>query len=110
MHTNLPYDRPTIPRVQKETRVSYLVRALANGYVYYPYMMNGEVHICAASSPFDAKRFTTRRDAEFFAQELEREKANEICVGRPPYTRIEVRTDRIEICAETEESSASDVL
>lgn len=110
MHTNLPYDRPKIPSVQKETRVSYLVRALANGYVYYPYVMNGEIHICAAISPFDAKGFFSRHDADMFAQKLEREKTNEICVGRPPYTRIEVKTERIEVSAETEESSASDVI
>ena len=105
-----PYGRPNIPNQVNKVEVSYLVRALANGYVYYPSKLNGEPHICAAVSPLDAEGFTRRRDAVAFSKRLEREKANELCVGRPPYTRIEVRTDRIEICAETEESSASDVI
>ena len=110
--TESPYGRPKIPNRMTGTKVSYLVRALANGYVYYPVSLNlrGEYHICATVSPFDAKGFTTRRDAEAFAKKLEREKKNEICVGRPPYTRIEVKTERIEVCAETDESSASDVI
>lgn len=105
-----PYGPPTIPRLTKATKVSYLVRSLANGCVYYLRRLNGKDYVCAVLSAVDAKGFKTRREAEAFAKRIEKENAEALCIGRPPYTRIEVKTERIEVCAETEESSASDVL
>lgn len=105
-----PYGRPTIPRLTKATKVSYLVRSLANGCVYYLRRLNGKDYVCAVLSAVDADGFKTRREAEAFARRIEKENADALCIGRPPYTRIEVRTDKIEINAESDDSSASDMI
>lgn len=109
MFSDTPFDRPSIPSCGQTTQTTYLVRSLVTGYIYFPTTFAGERFICAAPSPFDAPGFPTRAKAAAFAQILEKEKAKDICIGRPPYTRIEVRTDRIEIIAESDDSSSSEV-
>ena len=105
MFEESPYERPRLPKKSFSVHTSYLVRSLANGLYYYlAQTKNGEM-ICATNAPYDAKGFPSRGLASAFGKRLEREKSKDICIGRPPYTRIEVRKDQIEVTTESDESS-----
>ena len=104
------FERPSLPMKERSVRQSYLVRSLVNGNYYYSMKLGKEDLICAAVSPFEVKGFKTRREAENFRLLIEQKKKTELCLGRPPYMRIEKKIEQIEVGINADESSASSLM
>lgn len=103
-------ERQELSMRERLVRNTYLVRSLVNGMYYYPLKLAGEEHICATQDPFDIKGFKTHREADAFGARLEKEKHADVCVGHAPYTRVEVKIEKIEVKYDGDDSSASNLI
>lgn len=105
-----PFERPSLSTKERCVRNSYLVRSLVNGHYYFRTKLGKEEYICATLTPFDVRGFKTYREAVNFSSYLENVKKSEICVGHPPFTRIEMKVEKIEVGIISDESSASSLM
>ena len=96
-------ERPNLSSYYCDIRITYLVRSLVTGLFYFQMPPFG---VRATASILDAVGFSSRQAAQAFAKELERTHRDTLCMGKPPYTRIERKRERVDVEVPTDDSSS----
>lgn len=94
--------RPSLSSHYSDFRTTYLVRSLVTGLFYCKMPPFG---VRATASILDAVGFPSKQAAQAFAKELERTHRDTLCMGKPPYTRIECKRERVDVEVPTDDSS-----
>lgn len=95
--------RPSLSSHYSDIRTTYLVRSLVTGMFYCKMPPYG---VRATASILDAVGFPSKQAAKVFARELERTLRAELCTGKPPYTRIERKRERVDVEVPADDSSS----